>query len=96
MKKVNQKLSLSQSATYQIEVQGELDASWSEWFEGLTITIESRNDAPATTKLTGSVADQAALHGLLTKIQDLGLPLLLVRCLELREERRSWSIEMPR
>ena len=84
MKKPIQKLGLGQPATYQIKVQGRLDESWSAWFEGMMITTESRIDAPATTTLTGVVTDQAALHGLLTKIRDLGLPLLLVCCLELK------------
>jgi hypothetical protein len=61
------------SAHYQIKVKGKLDASWAAGFEGLTITAVSHQ-----TILSGTVADQAALHSLLTKIRDLGLPLISV------------------
>lgn len=61
-------------ARYQIRVQGHLDQQWSDWFNGLTIV----HDAPDETMLTGPVADQAALFGLLTRIRDLGLTLLAV------------------
>jgi hypothetical protein len=60
---------------YELRVQGVLDARWSAWFEGLQVT----SDQAGQTTITGPVADQAALHGLLTKIRDLGLPLLAVR-----------------
>jgi hypothetical protein len=60
-------------AVYQIKVKGILDPTWSDWFDGFTI-ISSENE----TELTGWVADQAALHGILTKINDLGLILLSV------------------
>ncbi len=59
---------------YNIRVRGHLDHSWSDWFEGLVISNESNGDAV----LAGSIADQAALHGLLAKVRDLGLPLLAV------------------
>ncbi len=59
---------------YEIRVRGHLDDRWAEWFEGMTITLEEDGD----TLLTGPVTDQAALHGLLKKIRDLGLPLLSV------------------
>jgi hypothetical protein len=52
-----------------------LDSQWSTWFEGLAITA----DVPGQTLIAGPVTDQAALHGLLAKIRDLGLPLLSVR-----------------
>lgn len=65
------------SDVYRIKIKGHLDSSWSEWFEGLTIASESNE----TTVLTGVVADQPALHGLLAKVRDLGLPLLLVECM---------------
>ena len=61
---------------YQITVQGVLDPRWSAWFDGLQLT----SDAPDRTTISGPVADQAALHGLLSRIRDLGLPLLEVRC----------------
>jgi len=59
---------------YQIKVEGHLDSSWSEWFDGLIITYEE----DSTTVLVGPVADQPALHGLLTKIRNLALPLVSV------------------
>ena len=66
----------AESQAYQIRIKGYLNDSWSEWFEGLTITHEE----DGTTVLTGPVADQPALHGLLVKIRDLGLPLVSVNC----------------
>jgi hypothetical protein len=59
---------------YQIRVNGVLDSSWSAWFDGLQITSDDRGD----TAIAGPIADQAALHGLLAKIRDLGLELLEV------------------
>jgi hypothetical protein len=64
---------------YEIKVQGVLDSRWSEWFDGMTL---SSDDTCGETTLCGAVADQAALHGLLTKVRDLGLPLLAVRRLD--------------
>jgi hypothetical protein len=63
-----------ESMVYQIRIKGHLDRRWSEWFEGLAITLEDNGD----TLLTGPVVDQAALHGLLRKVRDLGMPLLSV------------------
>jgi hypothetical protein len=60
---------------YEIRVEGVLDRGWSAWFDGLEITSDERGQ----TTLAGPVADQAALHGLLAKIRDLGLELLEVR-----------------
>ena len=60
---------------YQIRVNGVLDSSWSAWFDGLQITSDDRGE----TAIAGPIADQAALHGLLAKIRDLGLELLEVR-----------------
>ncbi len=77
MKAVKQKLTLDQPATYQIKVPGHLDQSWSDWAGGMTITLESGDDNPPTTTLTG-VVDQAALQGLLRRLYSLGLPLLSV------------------
>jgi hypothetical protein len=59
---------------YQLRVNGHLDQHWSPWFGDLTLTL---ND-DGTTSLTGAVTDQAELHGLLTKIRDLGIPLISV------------------
>jgi hypothetical protein len=60
--------------TYQIRIKGHLDPQWTDWFGGLTITLEDNGE----TLLTGPVVDQAALHGVLRKVRDLGLPLLSV------------------
>ena len=59
---------------YEIRVKGRLDTRWAAWFDGLTLT----HDSDGTTIIHGPVADQAALHGLLQKIRDLGLPLISV------------------
>ena len=60
--------------SYEIRVKGHLDVRWADWFDGLTLTQES----DGTTVLRGSVVDQAALHGVLGKVRDLGLPLIAV------------------
>jgi hypothetical protein len=65
---------MRQQRIYHIRVQGELDAKWGEWFEGFA--MEAREGGE--TLLSGAVADPAALHGVLTRIHSLGLPLLLV------------------
>jgi hypothetical protein len=59
---------------YQIRIKGHLGHGWTDWFGGLTITLEDNGD----TLLTGPVTDQAALHGLLRKVRDLSLPLISV------------------
>ena len=63
-----------QTTIYQIRIKGHLSPQWTDWFEGLTITLEENG----TTLLTGPVIDQAALHGYLKKVRDLGTPLLSV------------------
>ena len=65
-------------AIYRIKVAGHLDLCWSEWFDGMTISPQEGGD----TLLTGAVRDQAALHGLLVRIRDMGLLLLLVEHLD--------------
>jgi hypothetical protein len=65
---------LSEPLVYQIRLKGHLGSEWTDWFEGLTITLEEDSE----TLLTGPVIDQAALHGLLKKARDLGLPLISV------------------
>jgi hypothetical protein len=62
------------SGVYEIRVRGELDYKWSDWFDGFLFTL-----IKGDTVLTGQVTDQAALHGILTKIRDLGLPLISVK-----------------
>lgn len=59
---------------YQIRIEGRLGQQWAGWFDGLTVTLAENGD----TLLTGPIADQAALHGLLRKVRDLGTPLLSV------------------
>jgi hypothetical protein len=63
---------------FEIRLMGHLDERWADWFEGFTITLEEDGD----TILTGPVIDQAALHGLLKKVRDIGLPLLSVSPVE--------------
>lgn len=63
---------------YQIRLKGHLDTQWADWFDGFTIAQEEIGN----TLLTGSVADQAVLHGLFKKIRDLGMPLLSVNCID--------------
>jgi hypothetical protein len=67
-----------QPQSYEIRIKGHLDDRWAEWFEGLTITLEEDGN----TLLTGPVIDQAALHGLLKKVRDLGMPLVSVSPVE--------------
>jgi|GEM_PF-761847 len=67
---------------YEFRVRGHLDSHWSDWFEGLTVTPLENGD----TLINGPIRDQAALHGILTKIRDLGLYLLSVVCVELEPE----------
>ena len=69
------------SDIYRIKVKGYMDSSWSEWFDGWTIA----NETNGTTFLTGIVVDQPALYGLIAKVRDLGLPLLLVERVEIEE-----------
>jgi hypothetical protein len=73
---------------YQIVVKGHLDAKWSEWFNDMTIQNMPDGDAV----LSGIVVDQAALHGLLIKIRDLGLVLISVRSLEDENGRQVYEI----
>ncbi len=68
----------SNAKVYESRVQGHLDARWAEWFEGLTITLEENG----STLLSGPLADQAALHGILKKVRDLGLTLVSVNSVE--------------
>jgi len=68
----------AQPLVYQIRIQGHLGREWTDWFGGLTLTLEDNGE----TLLTGPVVDQAALHGLLRKVRDLGVLLLSVSRVE--------------
>src|SRR5688572_8453854 len=70
----NPSIEPSQPVIYQIRIKGHLGHQWTDWFGGLSITLEDNGD----TLLTGPVIDQAELHGLLRKVRDLGIPLLSV------------------
>ena len=74
---------------YQVRVKGTFDERWSEWFDGFTIVPQSDNQ----TLLTGSVTDQIALHGLLSRIRDLGLPLLSVVRIETAPPPEGQSLQ---
>src|SRR5437870_2897296 len=75
----------SQPIVYQIRIEGHLGREWADWFEGLTLTLEDNGE----TLLTGPVVDQAALHGLLRKVRDLGIPLLSVSRVKPGEAKAS-------
>ena len=72
----------SDAASYEIKVEGHLDESWASWFDGLTIETGFEEDGSPVSSLAGPLADQAALHGVLTKIRDLGLRIRSVNRLE--------------
>jgi len=76
--KLEPKANSDQPLVYQIRIKGHLSHQWTDWFEGLTITLEEDGD----TLLTGPVIDQAALHGLLKKVRDLGMPLVSINPVE--------------
>ena len=73
---------LNQAMIYQIRIEGQLGPQWTDWFEGLTITLVEDGD----TLLTGPVVDQAALHGLLKKVRDTGLTLIAVNQITSKQE----------
>ena len=75
----------SQPTIYQIRVKSHLSSGWTDWFEGLTITLEDNGEM----LLTGPVVDQAALYGLLKKVRDLGMPLVSVNRIE------PWETDIP-
>ena len=83
MMKNKQKISLDRPEIYEIQVPGELDQQWSDWYGGMTITVgRDDNDQPVTT-LTSTV-DQAALQSLLRRLYSLGVPLISVICKEIK------------
>jgi len=72
---------------YEIRIVGHLSQQWVDWFEGLTILLEE----DGTTLLSGPVADQAALHGVLKKVRDLGMPLISVNQVQFDETHQDHS-----
>ncbi len=78
LNKLDPKTSSGQPTVYQIRIKGHLGNQWTDWFDGLTITWKEGGE----TLLTGPVVDDAALHGLLKKVRDLGMPLLSVNRVE--------------
>ena len=72
---------------YEVRVAGHLSPEWADWFEGLTITLEEDGN----TLLAGPVADQAALHGLLKKVRDLGMPLVSVIQVPSRSNKNEFN-----
>ncbi len=69
---------VDEPGTYRIIVQGRLDDSWSDWFGGMELSSEANDDGQTVTSLSGPIIDQAQLHGVLSRLRDLGLTLLLV------------------
>ena len=68
----------NEGGSYEIQIQGHLDSRWTAWFDGLSLTTED----DGSTVIRGQVVDQAALHGLLQKLRDLGVPLISVTQLQ--------------
>ncbi len=83
--KLKQGIDPGQSMTYQIRIKDHIDHQWTDWFEGLTISLEDNGD----TLLTGPVADQSALHGLLKKVRDLGMSLVSVIEVQLNQNKED-------
>jgi hypothetical protein len=80
-----------QPMIYQIRLKGHLSDQWTDWFTGLTIKLEEDGN----TLLTGTVVDQAALHGILKKIRDLGMPLFSVNSVGPDLQDMSDKIQVP-
>jgi hypothetical protein len=78
LNKLNSEMDPDQPSVYEIRIRGHLGREWTDWFGGLSITLEVDGD----TLLTGTVVDQAALHGLLRRVRDLGMPLISVTRVE--------------
>jgi hypothetical protein len=73
---------LDRPAAYEIVVPGRLDENWADWLEGMAVEVQSGDDSPTITTLTGVIADQAALQGLLNRLYSLGLSLISVNYIE--------------
>lgn len=83
MMKIKQKLSLDRPEKYEIRVPGELDQQWSDWYEGMTITVGRDDNGWPVTTLTITI-DQAALLSLLRRLYSRGVPLISVLCVEIK------------
>ena len=79
-------------AIYQIRVRGQLDDTWSQWFNGLTLTCEQLSDGTSITTLTGLVADQPKMRGLLARMWDLNLTVLSVERLGPGQDRVLFDV----
>ena len=79
----------SNAQYYEIRLEGQLDSQWTDWFGGLSISLDDNGD----TLLTGPVVDQAALHGLLKRVRDLGMTLIAVNQVQSQETRQDRSNE---
>ncbi|TMC16545.1 MAG: hypothetical protein E6J36_21370 [Chloroflexi bacterium] len=84
---INSESDPGQPLVYQIRIKGHLGREWTDWFGGLTITLEDNGE----TLLIGPVIDQAALHGVLKKVRDVGMPLLSVIEVQFNENHRYQS-----
>jgi hypothetical protein len=93
MENARSRLYIGRPATYQIQVQGRLNENWSSWLDNMAVAVKCSDDGPTVTNLTGTVADQSALHGLLAWIRDLSLPLLLVKWVENQESSPGHSAD---
>jgi hypothetical protein len=80
-----------EAGRYEIRLTGRLDAHWAAWFDGLTVSHES----DGTTVLRGPIADQAALHGVLQRVRDLGLPLVSVTCVDANQTKTTDTNHTP-
>ena len=89
---LSSEIDAGESTVYQIRIKGHLGRQWTDWFGGLSITLEDNGD----TLLTGPVVDQAALHGLLKKVRDLGMTLLSVNRVKPGPAERPESKQTPR
>ncbi len=81
---LGQRTDPNEPMAYQIRLKGHLGSHWTDWFEGLTITLEENGD----TLLTGPVIDQSALHGLLKRVRDLGMPLVSLNRVETKSNAK--------
>ena len=79
------------SLRYEVRLKGRLDPRWAAWFDGLDLTA----DADGTTTLRGPVVDQAALHGVLQRVRDTGLPLISVHQLDADREDITGRVHLP-